>query len=68
VRVAYEDAIVEAAGLYPDHNEWHLNPEYMRGVCDLIARLFALPDIHTDERADQVRGDIRAYISSEVAS
>lgn len=60
--VTYESAIAEAAGLFPDHNEWDRNPEYLRGMCELIARMFALPDIHTEDRADEVREDVLACI------
>jgi len=30
------------------------NPEYVRGMCELIARCFPVKDVMTDERAEEI--------------
>jgi hypothetical protein len=49
-----EHAVAEAAGLEPLDN-----PEYFRGISELLARCFPVADMHTDERAKQIRGMVR---------
>jgi hypothetical protein len=54
VTVTLEQAIAEAAALEPLDN-----PEYFRGISELLARCFPAQDMLTDERAKKIRGMIR---------
>ena len=60
--------IREAADLFPDYTEWDTNPEYMRGMCEMIARMCPVLGVATDERAEQVRDSIRLRLEPVVAS
>lgn len=51
--IAYADALREAAGLL-EPSEWLDNPEYLRGMAELIARLFGDSVLGTD--GDTVEG------------
>lgn len=53
----YRIAIQEAADLVSEHGE---NPEYDRGVYELLAGLFGMLDVPTDERAAMIEADVRA--------
>ena len=55
---AYTAAIMEAADLFPERDEWDANPEYLRGMCELIARMHALPEVETGTMAAMVQRDI----------
>lgn len=56
----YVTTIRLAANLFPDYTEWDTNPEYLRGMCELIADMFMFVD-----GADTVRADIEAYLKGE---
>lgn len=56
----YFTTISLAANLFPDYTEWDTNPEYLRGMCELIADMFASVD-----SVDDVRADIKAYLKKE---
>lgn len=59
-RTATLGAVVqEALELSPDRQPGE-NPEYMRGMCELIARCFPVMYMHTDERADEIEALIDA--------
>lgn len=45
-----EEAILEAKDLADDGS----NEEYMRGMCELLARCFPVDCVCTDERAEQI--------------
>jgi hypothetical protein len=60
----YKAMLVEAADLFPDVGEWENNPEYLRGMCELIARMFPIRNVPTDERASEVRHSIRIRIEA----
>jgi hypothetical protein len=53
MRINTDDAIAEAIGLDAADN-----PEYLRGMCELIARCFPVADVFTDERAKQIKAEI----------
>lgn len=55
-RVIQEARDLDAAG----------NPEYLRGMCELIARCFPTMHMFTDERADQIKAMI-AEVPDELA-
>lgn len=61
---SYESLIREAAGLL-EPDEVDANPEYLRGMCELIARTFGIPDMPTDDRASYIEADIRAMLRGE---
>lgn len=56
-------AIAEAASLLDDMS----NEEYIRGMCEMIARLFPLPDVCTDERAEWVEAEVEKLVCSNNA-
>lgn len=64
--VAYTDAIREAAGLL-EPSEIDQNPEYLRGMCELIARLFGDSVLGTEGDTgagrDMVEYEIRSTLS-----
>lgn len=64
----YMAMVEEAADLFSDIEEWGRNPEYLRGMCELIARMFPVRNVPTDERAEEVRHSIRLYIESKVTA
>ena len=61
----YTMMVTEAADLFSDIGEWGGNPEYLRGMCELIARMFPVRNVPTDERAEEVRRAIRAANGSD---
>lgn len=54
-------AIRQAADLYGDS----VNPEYLRGMCELMARCFPEKDVYTDERADWFEDKVQAQIEKD---
>ena len=60
---SYDDVIQEAAGLL-DPDEWQDNAEYLRGMCELIARAFPVEDLDTEARATEVRYDIGIVVQA----
>lgn len=55
----YERAIALAACLFPDPDEWGANPEYLRGMCELIGGMF--PEFTAGD-ANAVRVDIVEHL------
>jgi hypothetical protein len=60
-RMTYLRTITEAAGLL-EPEEWQDNGEYLRGMCELIARTHPIMDMETDVRANCVRHEIAAVL------
>jgi hypothetical protein len=67
--VSYMDAIREAAGLL-EPGEWRDNPEYLRGMAELLARLFGDSVLGTEgdtgAGSAQVETDIESIILRHV--
>lgn len=61
-RASYADALNEARGLISEDAE---NPEYDRALFELIARIYAVPEVCTEDRAEQVKGDLLDLACSE---
>lgn len=57
----YIQAITEAAGLL-EPDEFDSNPEYLRGMCELLARTYGIYDMGTDVRAGMVKHDIACIL------
>ena len=58
--IAYQTAIKKAAELFREYSEWSYNPEYLRGMCELIAEMYPLPNVPSDERTEQVFDDLHS--------
>jgi len=53
----YRIAIQSAAEIVSEHGE---NPEYDRGVYELLAGLFGEVGVFTEDRAAEIEADVRA--------
>ena len=49
--MTFDDAIYQARDLWGDGEG---DPEYLRGMCELIARIFPEADLDTEERAEEI--------------
>lgn len=63
--MSYAQHITEAADLL-DPDEWEANPEYLRGMCELLARIHGLRNVTTDDRALMVQRDIGMVLGVKV--
>ena len=57
--VSLQKMLEEADGL--DAKE---NPEYLRGMCELMARCFPTPHTFTDERVEEIKRLLNRMVSS----
>jgi hypothetical protein len=61
----YNDTIRSAANLFPDWDAWHMNPEYLRGMSELIADTFPIAGEDMESRVETVVADIKAYLVAQ---
>lgn len=54
---SYAHAIQSAADVVSEHGE---NPEYDRGVYNLLAEMFGVHDMFTCDRMDEIEAEVRA--------
>lgn len=64
-KMTYDDALHRAALLFDDVDEWPYNPEYLRGMCELISEMFPVIGVDLQSRAEEVREDIRRKILTQ---
>jgi len=55
--VTYQDLILHARDLIEPGTE-NTNPEYERGIYELLARTFGVVDMPTDDRASWIESDV----------
>jgi len=53
------EGMILQANLLWDGTEESDNPEYLRGMCELIARCFPVDGLMTDERAEAIKGMLK---------
>jgi len=54
----YMSMVLQAAQLIEPDDTIHDNPEYIRGMCELIASVFPKRGLYTAERAKEVAKDM----------
>lgn len=60
-------AVDAAASLLDRDSLGEVHPEYTRGMCELLARMYPFPDVDTGSRAETMRHYVLARMEAQAS-